>query len=282
MSDLTFSSNSYSFYVSETQCNPLSKMLPVTPANSTWNYYYYTCSDDNVNVAVSNPKGLPLNICIFAQGGRGGYQGKISGTPPSGYSVVVGKGGGGGGGQVLNIKTTDNPSTNFTLSNFSIILQELESLSSCQLIPINGGTLYPNTIYIKPGQQGFNGDEVQFNSNGYERGGDGGDGGDGGGGSGSEPIVSGGQWVGGAGGNGGAAGSVKDNHGNQISFGVYSGDGGAGFNPNVVGYYANQTPRSAPVTFADGTSANIAQAGIQQESGNVYSGFLIYYEVSQV
>ena len=271
MSDLTFSVTG----VSLTQCNPLSKTLPVTPANSTWNYYYYLCPTNSVSVQVSNPKGLPLNLCIFAQGGDGGGQGSISGTPPTGYSVVVGKGGGGGGGQVLNIKTT--ATTAFTLSNFSIILQPLEpySESTCQLIPINGGTLYPNIINILPGQYGYNGDQVQFNSNGYERGGDGGEGGRGGGGSG--PIVSGGQWVGGAGGNGGAPGSVKDKNGNQISDSS-PGDAGMGYNPNVLGYYANQTPRSAPVTFADGTSANIAQAGVQQASGNV-SGFLIYYEI---
>ena len=275
MSDLTFSVTG----VSLTQCNPLSKTLPL-PAGSTWNYYYYLCPNQTVNVTVSNPKSLPLNVCIFAQGAWPGPFSSVPyiGTIPAGYTLHEALPGGGGGGQVVNINTSD-----FTLNNFSIVLQPTSwpNNLSCQLLSTSGnnvlytnslGVEYPNPLFIQSGSVSVAPTPITIDSNGQVSGGKGGSGGNGGG----------------AAGNCGAGGSIYYTGTSPATINIYpnpytgpNGDLGTGYNPSNTGQSVNNTPNSTNVNFADGTSANIAQAGKQMNAGNV-SGFLIYYEVSQV
>lgn len=242
--------------VSLTQCNPLSQALPLE-TGSTWYYYYYLCPTNSVTVQVSNPNNLNLNMCIFAQGGYGGATGEVVDNTLGLFSGQPAKGGGGGGGQVVNINTLDFPSTNF--SNFSILLEPKGTFLPCQLITNTGqpGTTVSVTN-IAQGYNGGKGQKLTVNAN-SASGGNGGPGGTGGG----------------AAGNYGAAGYVSSPYSyNNAS----DGNLGTGYYPYNTGKGKNDTPNSTNVTFADGTSANIAQAGKQQEGGNG-AGFLIYYQM---
>ena len=252
-SDITFSVDG----VSQTQCNPLSLHTPL-PAGSTWYYYYYLCPTNSVQVQVSNPKGLELNLCIFAQGGAAGSL-ILPPVPPPGYTMYPGLAGGGGGGEVLNM-------SEFALDNFSIVLQPLSSSNNlpCQLIP----QLDIDPINIKSGSGGGAPKQITINSNGQASGGQGGNGGNGGG----------------AAGNCGAGGSIYYTGTSPATINIYPnpytgpiGGLGTGYNPSNTGQTLDNTPNSTVVNFADGTSANIAQAGKQMNAGNG-AGFLIYYQ----
>jgi hypothetical protein len=256
-SSLGFTLNGSPLNVSVTQFNPLSNITP----SGSWNYYYYSCSTSTENIQISNPSNLTLNVCVYAQGGLGGAYGNINKNLGEGYSgsFTSATGGGGGGGQVVNM-------TNFNSQNFTILLNKLGVFAPCQLIP-NPTPQAPTSvpINIAQGYSGGYGSTLYATSN--PLGGSGGKGGQGGTG-------------GGAAGNAGKGGScqVKDQFGDTASYQGPSGLLGSGYYPNNTGSSLTNTPNSTLVSFADGTTANIATAGKQAQSGNL-AGFLIYYQV---
>ena len=231
-------------------CNPLSKTTP-KPDNSDWMYYYYTASSSET-IKIINSIGIPLDMCIFAQGGPIGVLGYTSGSLPPGYTAINAPGGSGGGGQVLN-------KTQFTAQEFEIELKPIGLFESCQLKTI---TPPLPTINIIQGYQGARGGVITVNT--------------------SDPSKStGGMGAiggrgGGAAGNAGFGGYILDDKGNIVYSGLV-GSLGVGYNPDNTGKSGTETANATLVNFADGTSAEVARAGMAGQSGNVSSGFLLYY-----
>ena len=252
MSGLQFFKGAELIDVPSYVCNPLSDNT--NPVNGDWVYYYYKASSSET-IKITNSSGIPLNMCIFAQGGFGGMQTMptMQVAPPSGYTVIPASPGGGGGGQVLN-------KTQFTAQEFDIELKPAGLFEPCKLKTI---TPESQTININQGYQGGIGQPITFNTSDISKsyGGMGGPGAPGGG----------------AGGNAGLGGYILDAVGNTVYAGS-SGGKGPGYNPNNTGKVGNDTANATLVNFADGTSGPVARAGSQGQSGNVSSGFLIYYK----
>ena len=246
---LSFTLNEQPYSITPTIVNPLSN--PTNPPSGNWYYYYYTQSgnpSDNLVINYLGTNNLSLNFCVFAQGGSGGMRGGTSGTLPSNYQFDSSSGGGGGGGKVIN--TTLELSTINTTININ--LYQIGSTSPCQLQGSN----------IAYGYSGTNGETIYSNSTG----GTGGNGGTGGG----------------AGGNYGVPGRIINNTAAAaVVYQAPAGQPGIGYYPNNTGSKYGSTPVSTSVTFADGTSGNIASAGIQNNSGNL-AGVLIYYQVPPI
>jgi hypothetical protein len=244
---LLFTLNGQPYNITPTTVNPLSN--PTTPPSGNWNYYYYTqsgnpCDNLVINYIGANPLGF--NLCVFAQGGNGGKNGSTSGTLPSYYTFSTASGGGGGGGKVTNTTLQLYP----TNSTININLYPIGSTSPCQLQGSN----------IAYGHSGTNGETIYSNNTG----GTGGNGGTGGG----------------AGGNYGGGGRITNTSGHAtIIYQAPDGQPGIGYYPNNTGSEYGSAPKSTQVTFADGTSANIASAGTQKNSGQP-AGFLIYYQIT--
>jgi hypothetical protein len=260
--------------LSPTTYNPLNNQ---TPSSGTW-YYYLLPSADSTNpyIQVSASPGIVklLYFVSISPGGKGGsaYQ------TINGPAVYTGGGGGGGGVSLSSFNVKYGGQFNIfvgSIGNLDTTIQ-LDSNNT----PIAAGvgsngeptSMYDNTGFIYTGGDGGNGAPNETST---------------------VPSSGGTATIyGGSGGNGGtgyifAVGS--DYAGPMYTLPLPDGtttnlcgipgtnyNGATYANPHTYQGIGTERPAYTPITMADGTKANVAIAGMQNQSGNP-TQVMVYY-----
>ena len=269
--------------------------------NPTGWYYYLiknngTYQQINISVKTQLTSALTVYFCMIGPGGLGGSPGssyhlmysdnyfpepnngdKQNGNAGAYYPIPAGSGGGGGGGQVYLCSNTIQPSItqtgtacglNSVTTNYTVLLYSISAPSASVLVlPDN------SKYYAAPGSKGSVGGNSSSTASG--NGGTGGNGGT----NGTTGALGGAGGYGGTGGEAFYTGVYQENGWNdtyvntKITTAGTTGKSGACYNtatapPNA--YVPN-------VKFADGLTANLANAGASQTAGNC-SSILVYFK----
>jgi hypothetical protein len=285
---LQFGTNTSFLDIPYTTVNPLSNLPP--SSSGTWCYYLLQYPT-NTTIQMSVTPGLITNLYMvsISPGGCGGQSYQTTITDPENPNnstnpfppVYTGGGGGGGGVSVSSFNVKKG-------ANFTITFGGINSLATNSANPpdttiqMNGG----NYTKISPGV-GYNGGNTsEYSTTTFVyKGGNGGDGA-------NNPTTTvtgaGGTATiyGGSGGNGGTGYVYTYNHRGPLYtlqdgttlYGIpgTNFNGATYANPHTYQGIGTQPPAYTPITMADGTSANVATAGQQNQSGNM-SQVLVYY-----
>ena len=250
-------STSFNIYPSYTSYNPLSNSSPTT---SNWYYYLFNLSSmpsssetsyETISMIVNTITTIDLNRVVM---GPGGSAGASPAQGSSEYGSAYGGGGGGAGVSLSKLSLETGTSLYITFGAMAPSNEPSDYLDS-------SFSYNNNTVSAGVGSYGYSCTTYSSsipNSNNI--------GGNGGNGSNTTTLSTNpyGSFAGGAGGNGGT-GTYKNGTKGQSYNGATSGSVGA------------TSPGYTTITMADGTTANVATAGSEGESGN-QPLVLIYFQ----
>ena len=239
--------------LSYTVYNPLSNSSPTT---SNWYYYLFNLSSipsssetiyETISMIVNTSINIKLNIVVMGPGGSAGA------SSPNGGAAY----GGGGGGAGVSLSTL----TLYTGTSLYITFGAMAPSNEPSDYLDSSFSYNNNTVLAGVGSHGYScttySPKIPDSNN---------NGGNGGNGSDTTSLTTNpyGSFAGGAGGNGGTGTYKNGTKGNSYN----------GATPGSVGA---ASPGYTTITMADGTTANVATAGSEGESGN-QPLVLIYFQ----